>query len=176
MKKLICVSLVLFLFVSLCACDAAEEILEFSEKVNAKTFTEGELSIDLTRDFLRMDILAEGFDFAMSDGDITIFGERMDYSQNDQFTLSAWEYAEAIREGLKMRDSDMATEVTDLDGIPTIQYTVLDDDGEKMTFLYAIYEATDAFWLVQFGFETEDYEEYYPLAQQYARSVVINNQ
>lgn len=168
MKKLICMILALMLSLSLCACDAVEEIRELGETLNAKTFTVDNFSIDLTQEFLRMDILAKDFDFAVSDGDITIFGKRMDYSQNDEFSLSAWEYAEAIREGL---NSETVTEVTDLEGIPTMEYTVIDDDGEEMTFLYAIYEASGCFWLVQFGFETEDYHELYPLVKQYALSV-----
>ena len=168
MKKLICLLLALILSLSLCACDAIEEIREIGEKLNAKTFTEGNFSIELTQDFFRLDFLAEDFDFAIGSEDITIFGIHMDYSHSDPFSLSAWEYAEAIREGM---NSENVTEVTDLEGIPTMQYTAVDDDGDEMAFVYAVYEASDGFWLVQYGFESDDYYELYPLVRQYALSV-----
>ncbi len=167
MKKLICICLVLILSMSLCACDAAEEILELSGKLNAKTFTVDGLSIDLTRDFIRLDFLAEDFDFAIGSEDITILGTNM----GDAGDMSAWDFAVALREGMS---NETVTEVADLEGIPTMLYTVIDDDGEEMTFMYAIYEASEGLWLLQFGFETDDYNELYPLVKQYALSVTCN--
>ena len=171
MKKLICLILAWMLSLSLCACDAAEEILEMGKTLNTKTYTVDNLSIDLTREFLRMDMLAQDFDFAVSDGDITVFGESVDYAEYELFGISAWDYAAAFRES--MTDKSV-TEVTDLEGIPTLQYTATDDDGEQLTYVVAVYEASDRFWILQFCFETDDYDELYPLVKQYALSVKCN--
>ena len=151
--------------ISLCACDAAEEL---GQKLNAKTFTEGTLTIQLTRDFLRMDILAQDFDFCVGSGDVSIFAIRLDYEELDIAGVSAWDYAQAYRAG---SDRDTISEVTAVGEIPTVQYKVYDDDGDLQTVLGAFYEASDCLWFLQFVFDTEDYDELYPQVEQYVLSV-----
>lgn len=167
MKRLICLILAMLLSLSLCACDAAENVLDTLTKAKPKTFTVDALTLELTDDFFRLDMLAKDFDFAIGSEDITILGTNM----GDAGDMSAWDFAVALREGM---GSETVTEVADLEGIPTMLYTVMDDDGEEMTFMYAIYIASDGLWLLQFGFESEDFEELYPLVKQYACSVTCN--
>ena len=167
MKKILCILLALSLMLCFSACDSVENTLEtLVLTANAKTFTVDELTLELTRDFMRMDILVPDTDFCISSGDVVIAGWRSALTQDDR--LSAWDYAESFRQ--VMQEPTM-TAVTDLHGIPTMQYRTLDADGEAQTVLVAVYEGAQCLWLVEYVFDQEDYDELYPTVEQYALSV-----
>ena len=168
MKKFFSLLAVFMLLFSLCACDSLDNALDELDDPKPKTFQVENLSIELNDDFFRMDRLAKEFDFCISSEDIVIFGSRVDFAENDLAGVSLWDYAEAFR--YNMEQSTMS-ELTDLNGIPTMQYEAYDNDNEEQIVFIALYEASDCFWMLQFISEKEDYRENTPLIHQYAQSV-----
>ena len=169
MKRLISILLAAILSVSFCACDSVENVLDAMDvPATPKTFTVENLTIELTDDFFRMDMLAQDFDFCISSEDIVIFGTCIDIAENELAGISSWDYATAFHDAL---EESTLTAVTDLNGIPSMQYNSYSDDGEKQTVFITVHETNTCFWLLQFIFDTEDYDRLYPLAQQYALSV-----
>ena len=172
MKKFLCTMVAFLLAFSLCACDSLENVLEQLNQPKPKTFQiEDQLSIQLNDDFFRMDMIARDFDFCLGSDEIVIFGTRVDLAEQELWDVSAWEYAQALRD--TMNESTL-TAVEDCNGTPVMQYETYNEDGELQTVFISIYEGSDCFWLLQFIFDTEDYNELYPLAVQYAKSVVCS--
>ena len=169
MKKILCILLALSLMLCFSACDSIENTLEtLVLTANAKTFTVDELTLELTRDFMRMDILVPDTDFCISSGDVVIAGWRIDYDENELEDISARDYAAAFREAM---DEPTMTEIADLNGIPTMQYQSINADDETQTVFIAVYESSQCLWLLEFIFDLEDYDELYPTVEQYALSV-----
>lgn len=169
MKKMICILLALMLMLSFSACDSVENTLEtLVLTASAKTFTVDNLSIELTRDFMRMDILVPDTDFCISSEDVVIAGWRIDFDVNDAEDITAWDYAAVFREAM---EEPTMTEVASLEGIPTMQYESVDADGDPQTVFIAVYESSQCLWLLEFIFDLEDYDELYPQVEQYALSV-----
>lgn len=169
MKKMICILLALMLMLSFSACDSVENTLEtLVLTASAKTFTIDNLSIELTRDFMRMDILVPDTDFCISSEDVVIAGWRIDFDENDAEDITAWDYAAAFREAM---EEPTMTQITALEGIPTMQYKSVDADGDSQTVFIAVYESSQCLWLLEFIFDLEDYDELYPQVEQYALSV-----
>lgn len=169
MKKFFCIILALSLMLCFSACDSIENTLEtLVLTANAKTFTVDNLSIELSRDFMRMDILVPDTDFCISSDDVVIAGWRIDYDENELEDISARDYAAAFREAM---DEPTMTEIADLNGIPTMQYQSINADDETQTVFIAVYESSQCLWLLEFIFDLEDYDELYPTVEQYALSV-----
>lgn len=171
MKKFFSLLIVSILLFSLCSCDSLEDALDALDAAKIKTFQVENLSIDLNENFYRMDRLAEQFDFCISSEDMVIFGSRVDFAENDLSGVSLWDYAEAFRNNM---DQSTMSELTDLNGIPTMQYEAYDNDNEKQIVFIALYEASDCFWMLQFISEKDDFRENAPLIHQYAQSVKCN--
>ena len=167
MKKLLAAVIVFCLAFSVIGCNFVKDISDSAGKVKAKTFEFDGISIELTTDFLRMDFLVEDYDFVVGNEDMAIMGTKIlkDESGFDDYSLT--EYAEYVYG--EMEDLD-PTGLTDVDGIPTVQYKSV-EDGEEQTVVMMFYEGTGCFWVLYFGGDTNEVDAHYNDICTYAKSV-----
>ena len=172
MKKIISILLCMVMVLSLCACDFAKDIIDLTvnDTAVAKTFECGSLSLELNSDFLTMDFVDDNYEFIWGTEDVTIMGLMTEFEQDVLDNMTALDYATLFREQI----SDFnPSEISNLDGIPIMEYTNAGDDGD-VTFLLTFYEATDGIWLVMFGADADVYSEHYTSFCEYAKTVRCN--
>ena len=168
MKKLLLLCLMLVLCLSLCSCEFLQDVLDSTahEEAENKVFEFDGLSIELTTAFLRMVIAGTNYDFIVGDGTVTVMGMKL---ENDALSdLTATEFAEFF---CTLMEESTPTPVTHVNEIPTAQYVGTDDDGEQQTIAMMFYKATDCFWLVCFGAESDSFDDVYGEICHYATSV-----
>lgn len=168
MKKVISVLLVLVLCTGLfCGCDTLEDVIDSTKTEKAKTFEFEGISIELTTDFLRMDFIDENFDFVVGNEEIAIMGLKVPFEDSDFSNITTLDYAESLQSAMV---SQNPTEVTELDGIPTMQYEDFgDEELQRMAVMF--YKGSDCFWLIIFGTEADDFAECYDEICKYAKTV-----
>jgi hypothetical protein len=83
------------------------------------------------------------------------------------------EYAQAVYEANAYRSPSAIAHV---EGLTTMEYTFVDPAG-KATICYfsAMLEGPDAFWLIQFSCDEEDYETYRPYFIEWAKTVTFES-
>ena len=170
MKKLLLLCLMLVLCLSLCSCDFLQDVVDrtANEEAESKVFEFDGLSIELTTDFLRMEITGTDYDFIVSDGTVTVMGMKMENAAlND---LTATEFAEYF---CSLIAESAPTDVTHVNDIPTAQYVGTDDEGDRQTIAMMFYKGADCFWLVCFGAESEIFSDVYAAICHYATSVTF---
>lgn len=161
--------MVICLMFSLCGCaflrDVADSTVNNDEK--AKVFDFEGLSIELTTDFLRMDFISEDYDVIVGDGEITVMGIKMLNEETQLGDLTVMEFAQNFRSQM---EANNPTEITEIDGIPTMQYVSTEgDDVQKIAVMY--YKASDCFWILCFAVEADDFAENYNDICKYAKTV-----
>ena len=172
MKKFFAVLMAVLLTFTVCGCDFLKDVSDMvqNEVAQAKTFEFDGLSIDLTTDFMRMNFVDEDYDFIVGTGELTIMGEKWLNSDTGLEEFTASEFAEYHRFLLEKANP---TELTDLQGIPTLQYETTGDDGAVIKAAVMYYKSTDGFWLVTFAGNSDDFEKAYNDICVYAQSVNI---
>ena len=63
--------------------------------------------------------------------------------------------------------------MTDLQGIPTLQYETTGEDGAVIKAAVMYYKAEDGFWIITFAGNAEDFENTYTDICGYAQSVKL---
>ena len=167
-KRILILAMTLSLAIAFCGCDFLKDVADSSIIERSKTFDLDGVSIELTTEFLRMDFISEDFDFIIGDGTVTIMGVKVENGENDLGELTVLEFAEYFRSLMEENDP---TEITDIDGIPMMQYSSTDDDGDAQTVAVMYYKAADCFWTVCFSASSEDFDEVYDDICKYAKTV-----
>lgn len=169
MKKALSILMVVCLMVSLCACDFLEDVADsaMNMEAEAKIFDFEGISIELTTDFLRLDFIDDDYEFIVGDEVLTVMGIKTLYEGTDLEDLTVLEFADNFR---SLMEADNPTEITEMDGIPTMQYTGSDSEGE-VTCAVMYYKASDCFWVVCFATSTEDFDGMYGDICRYAKTV-----
>ena len=169
MKKILSFLLVVCLLFSLSGCDFIADIADnaINDEVKPKTFEFEGISIELTTEFLRMDFISDDYEFVVGNGEISVFGMKLPFEETELGECSVQEIAEYFHSAM---EEDKPTEVTQIDGIPTFQYSAV-EDGETQTIAVMMYKAKDCFWMLLFGGETDDFYDEYDEICRYAKSV-----
>ena len=169
MKRLLVVLLAVCMTFSLCACTFAKDVADstLNIKAKAKTFEFDGISIELTTDFMRMDFISEEYDFIVGTETLTLMGIKMDNGETALGDMPVKDFAENFRS--LMLDSN-PTKITLIDNIPTMQYTA-SEDGEEQTIAVMFYKASDCFYVLCFGADSEDFNEQYEDICKYAKTV-----
>lgn len=172
MKKLFAILLTLSLMFAVCGCDFLKDAADLAANpiAQAKTFEVEGISIDLTTDFLQMDFVNEDYDFIIGDKTLTIMGEKFLNSETELGEFTVNEFAEYHRFLLEKINP---TELSDLGGIPTMQYTTSSDDGGNITAAVMYYKAEDCFWVITFAADSEKFSKIYDDICEYAESVEV---
>lgn len=133
-----------------------------------KTFSCEGLQITLTKAFSEMKDAA-GFTMGYASKDAVVLGLKESFSLMEgleNYTLQ--EYGQLVLQANGMTDRSLLEK----DGITYFTYDYDNTEvNEQYRYVSCLYKGTDAFWLVQFAVETEDYPEYEDDIFRWAESV-----
>ena len=162
MKKLLKGLLITVLAAALILCNGCSL---FAEK--EKTFTFENLKITLTNRFFEDEM--EPFSVVYDSSKIAVFvlKEAFEGDLNGDLTLT--EYAEMVIEANDLPNAEIETE----NGLTAFYYE-RSGDGGTYAYYAAVYESSDAFWLIQFATEQDEYEKYEENIFTYAQSVTFS--
>ncbi|MBQ2324778.1 MAG: hypothetical protein II377_00870 [Clostridia bacterium] len=163
MKKALSLLFVLLMVFSLTACGPDE-----AKSGKAKAYTIEDMTITLTDSFMHMKALAPNFTDCYGATDVTaIFLKETFASLEATGDEDLDVYAEAVRESNTA--SDM-TAVLHEDGVTYLEYTA-ESDGDTFKYFAAVFKGSDAFWLVQFACDVEEYDGYKSYFISWAKTV-----
>lgn len=130
-----------------------------------KTFTKSGLSITLTEAFSEKEYVTFTAYYLSSNMMVTALKE--EFSLFDGMNLTLDEYAQLVIEA-----NSLDAEVSHENGLVcfTFQQAV---NGKDFSYLAAVYEAEDAYWLVQLGCESGNFEKLKDEMVKYAQSVEV---
>lgn len=169
MRKISAVLLVFCLMLSLCACDFLKDVTDMAlnETEKPKTFDLDGVTIELTTNFIRMDELDDGYDFIVGDPEISILGTKVPFDEYDIGECSVMDYAQSYYDILEVAEK---TEISEIDGIPTMNCVFEGDDGDSSTAIM-FYKGEDAFWVIMFSSDSEIFDGLYEEICGYAKTV-----
>lgn len=156
-KRVICLAaLVLFLFTG-CGILGA--------KVVPKTFTHSSgISIELTNAFWESEY--EGYIVCYDSGKMAVFALKGLFSEvGQEYTLA--EYARIVVE-----NNNAQVEIVEKDGLTCFVFSKELEEG-NYTYFASVYKGADAYWMLQFGCKTEDYEGNKEQIELFAKSVKV---
>ena len=131
-----------------------------------ETFTVDGMSITLTKAFDKVEI--EGFDAVYSTEKVSAFISKESFSLMSglgSYTLR--EYGELV-----MDVNNFSGELKTKDDLMYFEYT--SEDVDNYNYIAFIYKADDAFWMVQFATDEDDYDSYTDRIYEWAASVKFN--
>ena len=99
--------------------------------------------------------------------EITVAGVREDYALFDEVP-ELEEYGNLLIQG-----NSLTCELEQTDGLTTFTFSV-DDGGSSYTYLAAVYAGTEAFWLVQAGCKTQNFQDSRETFLGYLKSVAVS--
>ncbi len=167
MKKILSMLLTFCLLLSLCGCTFLSDVAEMGEKEEPKTFEFDDVSIELTTKYLRMDFISEDYEFVVGNTELSIFGTKVEHDETDLQKLTVLEFAEYFR-GLML--SNNPTEISEIDGIPTMQY-IATEDSKEYTNVVKFYKSDDSFWMISFVILSEKYDDMSDDIRKFAKTV-----
>lgn len=120
---------------------------------SAKTFSNSDFSITLPRKFSEESL--EGYDYCFDSGDAAVLALKEAFSEAPgSEELSVEEYC-----GLLMKSAGLNTKNLQSDeGLVWFTYDASDSEGTTYTYFTTAYKASDAFWMVQFICEKDEFE------------------
>jgi hypothetical protein len=167
MKKVIAVLICIGFVFTLCGCTFLKDVADSAGIEKPKVFEYEGVSIELTTDFFRMDdLLSEDYDFVIGDGDVTVMGIKAVLDDAGQTTPD--EFAELYRSVISQQNP---TEVTTLDGIPTFQFVMKENEEDDLKVAVMFYKGSGPIWVVTFATDVEDFNEHYDDICKFAKTV-----
>ncbi|MBE6740206.1 MAG: hypothetical protein E7565_07800 [Ruminococcaceae bacterium] len=167
MKKVIAVLMCICFVFTLCGCTFLKDVADSAGIEKPKVFEYEGVSIELTTDFFRMDdLLSEDYDFVIGDGDVTVMGVKAVLDDAGQTTPD--EFAELYRSVISQQNP---TEVTELDGIPTFQFVMKENEEDDLKVAVMFYKGSGPIWVVTFATDVEDFNEHYEDICKFAKTV-----
>ena len=126
--------------------------------VEDQTVTADDLTITLPgnyKDYGDEDFAA-GYTLVYGHNDAVVMALKEEFTLFEEYglTLTLQEYADLVLEA-----NDITDGAQEVNGILTFTFTN-DSDGESHSYQAAVFEGSDAFWLIQAGCLTENFEKY----------------
>ena len=160
MKRISVALLTLTLACSLLLCGCSL----LSEK--EKTFTSGELTIQLTNRFFESEY--EGYDVVFDSSKVTVFVLKEEFSAAFGKEKMLNDYAELVIDTNEMKDVTVQTK----DGLTYFTYSAK-AEKDDYTYYAFVYKTDDAFWMIQFACEGKSVDRQIENFFQYAKSVTF---
>ncbi len=136
---------------------------------DGKTFSKAGMSITLTDDFIENDYYNLTAHYEMEEEDVTVSAAKEEFSaikEAGDDISSKEEYASVI-----MKDNDIDTGLLESeDGLTYFVFRKTPYDTEYVYYAF-VFETEDAFWLFQFGCESESEDDYRDSFMKWAGSI-----
>lgn len=148
MKKIISLFLVLATLLTFAGCSIKDR--------KDKVFTCEELSIVLNDGYVETQV--EGYTACFDSSTVAVFVLKEEFSLMagfEDYTLE--QYADLVLQANSIRNPQRA----DTDGLTCMKYSYFNTEkNQDYTYLASLYKSDNAFWMVQFVCESEDYPEH----------------
>lgn len=157
-SKICLVSLCIVLLTGFCSCSL------FSAK--EKEFTAAGMTITLTDEFTEKSLVSQTAYYESVNAIVMALKEDLSaFTQLGLDNISLKEYAELV-----IKQNSMNATVEEKDGLTMFTYKKSVSDKD-FTYLATVFKSSDAFWLIQFGCETKNYDKYSSDFQKWAGTV-----
>ena len=130
------------------------------------------ITLTLPSDFVEKDVV--NYTYTLANLEVTMMALKEEFTlyQNAGIspdTVSLKDYASLVITANKLPED---TEISESDGLTSFTYE--NDANGKTYFYYAtVFKGSDAFWLVQFGCDSKNQDEYKTTFVDYAKTVVV---
>ncbi len=141
-----------------------------------KTFTKSGMSIVLNENFYEKEYVAYTAYYESSQMLILVLKDDFSNFSSQQYNVNSVgtkKYAELVVEGNNLNEKNVSEIITEDD----LTYFTYENssNGKDFTYFAVSYKSDDAFWLIQFCCEQNNYENLKPTMLQYAHSVTFDN-
>ncbi len=135
-----------------------------TDEISPETFSREGMSITLTDEFIY--VPQDNLTACYGTGDYSVLAIKEEFSLFPEDTTIE-DYVGYVL----IESPDI--EVFDYEGLICFEYVSSGDDGTEYCYFATVFEADDAFWLIQFATVTEAYEEALPLFVEWAKTVTF---
>ena len=163
MKKIVCLSLCLAFVLSGCSFLGGNYL-----NAKDKTFSKAGMSIVLTDKFSEKEMVSYTATYDSQRVAVLTLKEEFDLAEGAS-DLTLDEYAQFV-----LDNNNLEADIKTKGGLVTFEYDK-QVSGKHIQYFAAVYKASDAFWLVQFGCEADQYEELSDLILKWAKSVTFED-
>lgn len=136
----------------------------------AKTFSSGGMSIELTNEFREKDI--ENYTVVYESKKVAVFILKEDFTLLDGVeNYTPEQYADLVIQSNALSSAEIKT----VDGLIHFEYKFTNPEtNDTFQYFSYVYKANDAFWLIQFATLDKNVEEYAVKIAEWAKSVNID--
>ena len=131
-----------------------------------KSFSKAGMTVTLTEAFVEQDVVNYTATYVSTK--IMVYALKEEFSLLGSETDTLDKYIDLIKE---INDFDDKVETDE--GLKYITVET-EGNGDKYTYLVAFYEAEDAFWMIQFGTKSSNFDKYKDDMLKYAKSVKLD--
>ena len=131
-----------------------------------KSFSKAGMTVTLTEAFVEQDVVNYTATYVSTK--IMVYALKEEFSLLGSETDTLDKYIDLIKE---INDFDDKVETDE-----GLKYIIVETEGngDKYTYIVAFYEADDAFWMIQFGTKSSNFDKYKDDMIKYAKSVKID--
>lgn len=141
----------------------------FIEDTSPKTFSDEGMTITLTGEFVEFDEEAYTVCYGSRDVAVLAIEEKFAILPGAN-ALNLKQYAHAV-----MNASGVSSEVKTEQGLTYFEYDSTDaENGEIYHYYTFVYKGKDAFWIIQFGMDANQVEDYHEQVFEWAATVKFN--
>jgi len=135
-----------------------------------KTFSKAGMSIVLTDKFVEKDIASQTAYFESTEALVTALKEDFPGFESADVDAASMDLAEYAN--LVLENNRLSSTVETKDGLTCFEYekTV---SGKNFTYFATVFKGEDAFWLIQFACETQNYKGYSDKFVKWAKGVKV---
>ena len=163
MKKFIALILCILALISLCSC---KDLLD--SETGARDYDE--FSIEIPEAF--KEVAVDGYAAYFVYDNVYVWAIKDSFANLDGSAV--WEVADYAERIHYVNALKSPTPVTVTDGLYNIEYTVFNEmKNINFTYFTVMYKGSDAFWMVQFACDENEYAEYKPHFLAWAKTVTI---
>ena len=138
-------------------------------KAKDKTFAVDNLSITLNEDFTEQELVTQTGYFVSLTSIVTVLKEELTVFESAGLStnMSLSDYASLV-----LTTNQLETEVKSDDGLVGFEYAKT-ESGKNYQYAAFVYKGSDAYWLVQFGCESKNFDKYREDFIKWAKSVEV---
>ena len=131
-----------------------------------KSFSKAGMTVTLTEAFVEQDVVNYTATYVSTK--IMVYALKEEFSLLGSETDTLDKYIDLIKE---INDFDDKVETDE-----GLKYIIVETEGngDKYTYIVAFYEADDAFWMIQFGTKSSNFDKYKDDMLKYAKSVKLD--
>lgn len=135
----------------------------------AKDFSKSGATITLTEQFTEKDLISQTAYYESRKAIVTMLKEEYSMFRNTEYEdMTLTQYAKLV-----IQVNGLSGKVSEENGLTYFTYEK-STNGKDFKYYATVFKGPDAYWLIQFACETENFTEYQPEFQKWAKSVTFS--